>query len=353
MLAALAKRPAAGHPAAATAARNKLKTRECFRDRKLPVPWFRELSIAMDPLELAPSIAFPCVIKPIGLSGSRGVMRADDGLEFVAAFRRLRDLLQAPDLGADPIEGGGVVIVEEFIEGREFALEGLMNHGSLHTLAIFDKPDPLNGPFFEGRRSRGRPSVSPINTQRALCRRPSTGRARDRLRHGPIHAECRIHPSGPSTSSGQGQVFVLEVAARPIGGLCARALRFEHKTADSSAPISFEEPLLRHALGESSESWQRERAASGVMMIPIPRRGIFRGVEGVEQARGVPLVEDVHITAKPDQLLVPLPEGASYLGFIFARSEAPAEAEGALRAAHARLEFSIDPEVRVVQSAHG
>jgi D-alanine-D-alanine ligase-like ATP-grasp enzyme len=343
-----------GHPAAAaTIARNKLNTRERFRDRGLPVPWFRPVSIAIDPLELAPSVEFPCVIKPLGLSGSRGVMRVNDGVEFVAAFRRLRDLLQTPDLRADPIEGGESVLLEQFIEGREFALEGLMNHGALHTLAIFDKPDPLSGPFFE-ETIYVTPSVAPIETQRALSEAVERASRALGLRHGPIHAECRLHPSAPSTSSGQEQVFVLEVAARPIGGLCARALRFEKKAGEDPSPsISFEELLLRHALGESSESWKRERAASGVMMIPIPRRGIFRGVEGVEQARGVPLVEDVRITAKPDQLLVPLPEGASYLGFIFARGETAAAVEGALRAAHVRLEFSIDQEVRVVQSAHG
>jgi hypothetical protein len=143
---------------------------------------------------------------------------------------------------------------------------------------------------------------------------------------------------------------VLEVAARPIGGLCARALRFHDRNSDDL--ISLEELLLRHALGESPRRWARERAAAGVMMIPIPRRGVFRGLSGLEDAQRVPGVDEVRITAKPDQLLVPLPEGASYLGFIFARGQRPIDAERILRAAHARLEFRIEPEVRVLQSAH-
>jgi len=164
------------------------------------------------------------------------------------------------------------------------------------------------------------------------------------LHHGPIHAECRVNHSG---------VFVLEVAARPIGGLCARALRLliakpEFLTPNPQSLIPLEEALLRHALGESPDRWQREAPASGVMMIPIPRRGILRAVDGIEDARAVPRIDDVRVTAKTDQLLVPLPDGASYLGFIFARAERPADVERALHAAHARLRFAIDPEFPVL-----
>jgi hypothetical protein len=199
------------------------------------------------------------------------------------------------------------------------------------------------------------------------------------LWHGPVHAECRVNGDG---------VFVLEVAARPIGGLCARALRFEKggresfPATPSSAPRmpfsaqtdadagekrgresliaadagekrgreSLEELLLRHALGGSLDGWQRERAASGVMMIPIPRRGIFRRVSGVEQARAVAGIDDVRITAKVDQRLIPLPEGASYLGFIFARAEHASAVTCALREAHACLRFDVDAELPIVAS---
>jgi hypothetical protein len=172
------------------------------------------------------------------------------------------------------------------------------------------------------------------------------------LHHGPIHAECRAGPSTRSARSGQGDVFVLEVAARPIGGLCARALRFTAAAGpEPQAPISLEELLLRHALGEDPSAWRRQRDASGVMMIPIPRRGILRGVEGIDAARQVAGIDDIRITAKPDQLLVPLPEGASYLGFIFARAPRAGAVRDALAAAHARLAFVIEPDLPVLTAA--
>ena len=348
-----------GHPpAAAAAARNKLLTRERLRALAPPTHWFRPVSMAMDPRELAASVSFPCVLKPLALSGSRGVMRAGDGTELVAAFHRLRAVLDAPDLRGEPKETRDLALVEGFVEGREFALEGLMNHGTLHLFAIFDKPDPLEGPFFE-ETIYVTPTTAPADAQRAMTAAVGQAARALGLHHGPLHAECRVNETG---------VFVLEVAARPIGGLCARALRFagngDGDIFQGSAPekyprprpgsaISLEELLLRHALGESSEGWARETAASGVMMIPIPRRGVFRGVTGLDAAGRVPFIDDLRITAKADQLLLPLPEGASYLGFIFAHADTPAQVEQALRAAHARLEFSLDPELRVLQSAHG
>jgi hypothetical protein len=84
------------------------------------------------------------------------------------------------------------------------------------------------------------------------------------------------------------------------------------------------------------------------MMIPIPRRGIFRRAEGVDEARAVARIDDIRVTAKADQLLIPLPEGASYLGFIFARAEHPADVDRALRDAHRRLAFVIEPEIPVI-----
>jgi ATP-grasp domain/L-amino acid ligase C-terminal domain 2/ATP-grasp N-terminal domain len=331
-----------GHPAAAAAAaRNKLLTRERLSALAPRNHWCRPVSLAMDPRELAASVSFPCVLKPLALSGSRGVMRVDDEIELVAAFRRLRALLDAPDLRGEPKETRDVALVEGFVEGREFALEGLMNHGTLHPLAIFDKPDPLDGPFFE-ETIYVTPSAASHDAQRAMTAAVDQAARALGLRHGPLHAECRVSGTG---------VFVLEVAARPIGGLCARALRFVQKGDGPAIPL--EELLLRHALGESSEGWRRETAASGVMMIPIPRRGIFRGVTGLDAAGRVPFIDDLQITAKADQLLLPLPEGGSYLGFIFARAGTPAQVEQALREAHARLEFAIDPELRVLQSAHG
>jgi hypothetical protein len=179
------------------------------------------------------------------------------------------------------------------------------------------------------------PSRAPASTQTDIQRAVGSAAAALGLHHGPIHAECRVNASG---------VFVLEVAARPIGGLCARALEFD---GACGVRIGLEELLLRHALGESPEAWVRAAESSGVMMIPIPRAGVYRRTEGLDQAKQVRGVSDLRITAKPDQQLVPLPEGASYLGFIFAKGESPREVEAALREAHSRLSFVIDREVPV------
>ena len=217
-----------------------------------------------------------------------------------------------------------------------------MHHGALHVLAIFDKPDPLDGPFFE-ETIYITPSSAPADVHALIVDAVSRAAHALGLRHGPVHAECRVNEEG---------VFVLEVAARPIGGLCARALRFTSiASPQSRAPSPFEELLLRHALGEDPDTWRRESDASGVMMIPIPRGGIYRGVAGIETARAVPGVDEVKITAKTDQRLVPLPEGASYLGFIFARARRGSDVEHALRAAHAQLAFAIDAELPVLTSA--
>jgi hypothetical protein len=342
-------------------ARHKVLARERLRGAGLLMPWFQSVPVSGDPRSLFGSITFPCVVKPAGLSGSRGVMRVDDEAGLVAAFHRLRALLQAPDVRSERSDVHDVALIEGFIEGREFALEGLMTDGVMQTLAIFDKPDPLDGPFFE-ESIYLTPSAEPPEAQGAMVDTVARAAAAIGLRHGPVHAECRVNARG---------VFVLEVAARPIGGLCARALRFERAAAENEGQTlvfsgtsrkrgsdphffaSLEELLLRHALGEPTDPWEREAAASGVMMIPIPRRGVFRGVSGIDEARGVPGIDDVRITAKPDQVLVPLPEGSSYLGFIFARAKTVRDADAALRAAHARLAFSIETEVRVLQSLHG
>ena len=334
-------------PAAAAVARHKQLTRERLRDAGLPVPWFFPVALSAqlsalspEPSALSPQPwSFPCILKPVALSGSRGVMRADDPQALAAAFERLRALMRQPEVRAERNEAHADALVEGFIPGPEYALEGLMHHGALQVLAIFDKPDPLDGPFFE-ETLYVTPSAADADTQRAMV--DGVGRAARALglHHGPIHAECRVNAEG---------VYVLEVAARPIGGLCARALRFQ-PSAVSHQPVamSLEELLLRHALGEDPAPYQREPAAAGVMMIPIPARGIFRRVDGLDAARAVDGVDEIHITAKPDQVLVPLPEGASYLGFIFARAARAEGVEQALRDAHARLAFTIDPHYNLL-----
>lgn len=326
-------------PDAARAAGNKARTRELLKRANLPTPQFGVTAVTQDVPALAALLRFPCVVKPLSLSGSRGVIRVDDEDGLRAALERLRVLLRASDIRRHRDS----VLIEDFVPGREVAVEGIMTHGCLDVLAVFDKPDPLDGPFFE-ETIYVTPSKTTSDARDSIV--TAVGRAARALalRHGPIHAECRLNDRG---------VFVLEVAARPIGGLCSRALRFSAARDPNGPFCSLEELLLRHAIGESVGSWRRERAASGVMMVPIPSRGVLRQVSGLEEARRVTGVEDIRITAKPDQLLVPLPEGASYLGFIFARAQDRDEVEAALRAAHSHLQFVVDPELRVVQSTDG
>src|SRR5712692_983836 len=289
-------------PAAVAACRDKYLARQRFQALGLPVPKFFRVPVSADPAETARRTPFPCVLKPLGLSASRGVIRANDTVEFVTAFERIRALLESTDVLALREEHNRYIQVESFIPGREFALEGLVTGGKLQTLAIFDKPDPLNGPFFE-ETIYVTPSRESSETQQALIEATSGAVRALGLTHGPIHAELRLNREGP---------WVLEVAARPIGGLCARALLF-----DKGMPL--EELILRHAAGQDVSAAKLSDRATGVMMIPIPHSGIYRGVEGVEQASAIPNVEDVIITAKEGQKILSLPEGASYLGFIFAR----------------------------------
>ena len=319
-----------GHPPdAVKAARDKRVTRERLREAGLPAPSVTVVSRFAEPRELVQQVQFPVVLKPAVLSGSRGVIRADDAEAFIAAFGRLTRLLDAPDVRVMHDPAADDIILESFIPGREFALEGVLQKGRLHTLAIFEKPDPLDGPFFEETIYVTPPRVSEAVQESIGAAIAAAARALG-LHHGPVHGECRVNDDG---------VFVLEVAARPIGGLCARALTF---TGPHGGSADLEELLLRHALGESVDPWQRESGATGVMMIPIPVGGVYRRVAGMDRALRVPHVWDIRITAKPDQILVPLPEGASYLGFIFARADGSDAVERALRDAHAALAFTID-----------
>jgi biotin carboxylase len=322
---------------AAVRSRNKLEAREAFRSVGLLAPSYLHVGIDADARTIAGTLAYPVVVKPLGLSGSRGVMRADTPQEFVAAFARLRQLLQSADirLERDPIHESA--LIESFIPGHEYAIEGVLTDGVFIPLAIFDKPDPLDGPFFE-ETIYVTPSRAPASTQNAVVDAVASAARALGLVHGPIHAECRVNAEG---------VYVLEIAARPIGGLCSRALRFTH----AGKTVSLETVLLLHAVGEPLDAVAREACASAVMMIPIPHRGVFKGVDGVESAQRIPLIDDIQITAKRDALLTPLPEGRSYLGFIFARGDSAGEVEAAVRQAHRDLAFAIEREFPVVAGA--
>ena len=324
-----------GHsPEGAAAATSKLLSRGRFTAAGLPMPWFFTMPLDGTLDAVADRIAFPCVVKPLALSGSRGVMRADTPEAFTAAVARLRALLLTPEIRALKDPAHDEILVEGFVPGPEFALEGVMDAGGLRVFAVFEKPDPLDGPFFEETIY-----VTPalLSGERLAAGAATVAHAAAALGlvHGPVHAEFRLSPAG---------VFVLEVAPRPIGGLCARALRFAGR---GEVGLSLERLLLQHALGDTLEGYGLEALASAVMMIPIPRRGHYAGVDGVDEARLVPDVDDVVVTAKPGQLMIPLPEGGSYLGFVFARASTPAAACEAVRAAHARLRFRFETSVAI------
>jgi biotin carboxylase len=315
-------------PAAVEASRNKFLARRRFLAAGLPVPRFFRVDIARGPGEAAGQAPYPCVLKPLGLSASRGVIRADNPAEFVAAFHRIEALLARPEIQVQREAHNRYIQVESFIPGQEYALEGVLTAGRLRTLAVFEKPDPLNGPFFEETIYLTPPRVP----HPALIPAIEKAIAALGLTQGPIHAELR--------DDGR-QAWVLEVAARPIGGLCAKALRF-----DGGMPL--EELLLRHAVGEDISLIEREECASGVMMIPIEREGVYEGVQGLDSTLETAGVEEIVITAKVGQTLEPLPEGASYLGFIFARGNAPEQVEGSLRSAHRRLRFQVAARLPVL-----
>ena len=320
-------------PAAVEACKNKWIARERFKAAGLNVPWYKRVPADENPRELVRDVPFPCVLKPLGLSASRGVIRANVGSEFAEAFHRIGELLKAADIREQRAEATQWIQIESYIPGQEFALEGIVTNGELKPLALFDKPDPLEGPYFE-ETIYVTPSRLPYSVQSAIVATAQNALTALGLTNGPIHAEMRLNESG---------VWMLEIAARPIGGLCARSLRFGRER------MPLEELIVRHAIGEDIGKLEREEGASGVMMVPIPSAGVYEGARGVEQAEQVPGIESIEITAKLQQKLVPLPEGASYLGFIFARGESPELVENALREAHGCLRFQISAEIPVVK----
>lgn len=327
------------HPAAVEACRSKLRVREVFRDAGLRVPRFHSLPITPIPEPALLDISFPCVLKPFSLSASQGVMRANNREEFFAAAARLRQLLESAEIRATREPNLDRIIVETYIPGKEVAVEGLLTDGALRILAIFDKPDPMAGPYFE-ETIYVTPSRLPDGMQRQIERC-----ARDAVRalgltHGSIHAEFRINDAG---------VWPIEVAPRPIGGLCARALRFSSSEADE--PIGLEELLVRYALKLAGWDAPRESLASGVMMVPVPQSGILESISGEDAARATPEITELAITARMHDYIAAWPEGSSYLGFLFARARTAEAVEQAIREAHKKLKFGIAPRLPVEHPA--
>ncbi len=305
---------------AAAATRDKAAMRRALAAAAgVPQPEHRVVGPSDDSAAVAAEVALPCVVKPLSLSASRGVIRADDPRAAAAAAARVRAILA--EAGEDP---EGPLLIERYVPGAEVAVEGLLRGGALERLAVFDKPDALEGPYFE-ETIFTTPSRLPGGIVAAVTRTTADACAALGLREGPVHAELRVHG---------GRVWMLELAARSIGGLCSRSLLF-------GVGVSLEEVILRHALGLPLGDLRREAAASGVMMLPIPRAGVLREVRGQDEARAVPGIAGLEISIGRGRPVRPLPEGDRYLGFLFARGETPAQVEHALRAAHARLEIDI------------
>ena len=317
---------------AALAARNKYEMRRMIAAAGLLCPWFQRHDTSEKAQRIAQEISYPCVVKPLTLSGSRGVMRVNNGEELVVAVTRLTRLL-------NKIKGHGThpYLIEEYIPGVEVALEGLLDNGKLTALALFDKPDPLVGPFFE-ETIYVTPSRLPDDVQDTIHKTVAKTAQALGLRTGPVHAELRINEKG---------AWIVEIAGRTIGGLCSRTLEF-------GMTVTLEELVLRQACGFPLDILQKIQLARGVMMIPIPQigsipqAGLLREVAGIEEARSIPLIDDVIITARLNYPLTPLPEGESYLGFIFAKGNTPEQVETALRQAHEKLSFQIDPLLSII-----
>jgi hypothetical protein len=312
-------------PEAVRQTRDKLAFRRLLQSAGLRCPDFFHLANDAQGAMLPPQLRFPVVVKARRLSASRGVIRADTLPAYAQAVQRVRAIQAKADRDA----AGLGLIVEGFIPGREYALEGLLEHARLRVLALFDKPDSMDGPYFE-ETLYVTPSRLPPVAQDEIAQTVQRACELAGLTSGPVHAEMRVNKEG---------VWLLEVAARSIGGLCARVLR-------QALGMSLEELILRHALNQSLPQVQHSEA-SGVMMIPIPRRGIFQGVRRLDDALGVAGIGDIQITAAPGQVIAPAPEGASYLGFIFAHGLSPDAVESSLRAAHRRLVIEIQAEIPV------
>jgi biotin carboxylase len=328
-------------PASVEAARNKLRAREVLRDAALPVPWFRQIPLVPIPEPAFLGMQYPCVLKPLSLSTSQGVIRANNREEFLSAAARIKRLLEGPEIRATREAYLDQILVEGYLPGAEVAVEALLTEGALRILAIFDKPDLLEGPYFE-ETIYVTPSRLSESQQRAIGDSLQAAVHAFGFVHGPIHAEFRINETG---------VWPIEIAPRPIGGLCARSLQFQ--LASSNERIGLEELLLRHAVELPGGYAPRESAASGVMMIPVPRSGILEKVEGQESAQKTPGVTSIEITARIHDHIAAWPDGSSYLGFIFAHAETPAEVELALRIAHAQLRFTIAPRLPVEHPVTG
>ena len=313
-------------PGAAAIARRKDKARACLQAAGVRVPSHFLLDLQQPLAAQLDKLRYPCVLKPLALSASRGVIRADDAAAFSRAAARIETILR----DTQHAEEGRYVLVEDYIEGIEVAYEGLLDHGELQQLALFDKPDALQGPFFE-ETYYITPSRHNDGLQRAVHKTVADACRAYGLQQGPVHAEVRIDVHG--------RVWVMEVAARTIGGECARLVEL-------ATGQRLETLVLAQALGEQLPR-SNFSGGAGVLMIPIAEPGILRRVEGTLAAQAVDGVVELVISVREGHELIPVPEGSSYLGFIYAVTEDAVQAEQALREAHAKLKIVTAPLFRL------
>jgi biotin carboxylase len=307
---------------------NKARFREALRAAGLPQPACQIVPAGADPVAAAERIGYPVVLKPLHLSASRGVMRADRRAELIERAARLARILADPAVAAVDPDAAGHVLIEQFVPGPELAVEGMLSRGRLHILAVFDKPDPLDGPFF-AETIYVTPSHLSRREQEEVVGAVQRAAAAIGLDEGPVHAELRAPRDRPPV--------VLELAARSIGGLCGRVLRL-------GAGIALEEVIVAHAVGlDPGELTRTGDRAGGVMMLPVDEAGVLVEVVGADKARAIPGVRDLVVTARIGDTMVPLPEGHSYAGFLFAAGDSREEVIASLRAAAARLRFRTRP----------
>jgi biotin carboxylase len=302
-----------------TATRNKGDLRQMLHAASVPQPAFQLINIVSSPNDISLTIPFPCVIKPLSLSASKGVMRCNNIDELNTAYQTLIQILLHCE--NDDAE----YLIESYVDGWEVAIEGIMTDGKLNILTIFDKPEPLTGPVFP-ESIYLTPSVLSNERQAAIKSLTAKAMTALGLTDGPIHAEIRGNDD---------TLWFIEVAARSIGGHCSKVLRFENDR-------SLEDIIIQCALGDDCQGVHREKCASGVMMIQAPKAGLFRGIDGIEAASAIDGVGEILISAHPNQRLIPLPEGSLYIGFIFARGETPLQVQNTINEAFRRLTINIE-----------
>lgn len=310
------------NPATATRlTHRKDLARQALKRAACNTPKFQIMAIK-DAADITLDIDYPVVLKPVSLSGSRGVIRANDYTEFVKAVQRIDSILDhSKQTGFERQH----LLVEAYLDGPEFAIEGFMIEGTFHLLTIFDKPEPMAGPYFEETyyltpsRLENKCKQTLINEMASCCKAYG-------LKHGPVHAEARITTSGP---------VLLELAARTIGGQCGQLIEF-------SLQQKLEQLVILGMSGRLPEITDKADAA-GVLMIPITNSGLLKRVEGLTDAMQVNYIKDIEIHIREGYELVPLPEGSSYLGFIFAQAPNYEETFHALKSAYQKLRFVTQP----------